>query len=149
MTFKLCYSSNSSLSVFQIGEVTDIGKNLGIPLIINNTACPIICKPIEHSAAIVMHSLTKYISGHGTSIGGITIDSGNFDWSKNKSRHPNIWEPDKSYHGAVCGDAVPQLTGANIPFIIRAKVVFTKEFGSYIKSFKFIPNHSGNRNFIT
>ena len=81
---------NPSLRVFPISEVADIGKNLGIPLIVDNTACPIICRPIEHGAAIVMHSLTKYMGGHGTSIGGIIIDSGNFDWSKNKSRHQNI-----------------------------------------------------------
>ena len=126
---------NPSLRVFPIGKVANIGKSLGIPLIVDNTACPIICKPIEHGAAIVMHSLTKYIGGHGTSIGGIIVDSGNFDWSKNKSRHPNIWEPDKSYHGAVWGDAVPQLTGANIPFIIRARVVLLRDLGSALSPF--------------
>ena len=107
---------NPSLRVFPIKEVADIGDKIGVPLIIDNTACPIICKPIEHGASIVIHSLTKYISGHGTSIGGIIIDSGNFDWSRNKKRHPNIWKPDDSYHGTIWGEVVPKLTGANIPF---------------------------------
>ena len=126
---------NPSLRVFPISEVAEIGKSKGIPLIMDNTACPVICKPIEHGAAIVMHSLTKFIGGHGTSIGGIIVDSGKFDWSKNKKRHPNIWEPDPSYHGAVWGDAVPQLTGANIPYIIRARVVLLRDLGSAISPF--------------
>ena len=81
---------NPSLRVFPIKEVADIGSPHGIPLIVDNTACPVICKPIEHGAAIVMHSLTKFIGGHGNSIGGIIVDSGNFDWSVNKERQPNV-----------------------------------------------------------
>ena len=126
---------NPSLRVFPIKEVADIGRPHGIPLIVDNTACPVICKPIEHGAAIVMHSLTKFIGGHGNSIGGIIVDSGNFDWSLKKERQPNIWQPDPSYHGAVWGDAVPQLTGANIPFIIRARVVLLRDLGSAISPF--------------
>jgi len=126
---------NPSLRVFPIKEVAEIGKKLNVPLIMDNTACPVICKPFEHGAAIVMHSLTKFIGGHGTSIGGIIVDSGNFDWSRDKSRQPNIWQPDMSYHGAVWGDAVPQLTGANIPFIIRARVVLLRDLGSAISPF--------------
>jgi len=123
---------NPSLRVFPIREVSDIGRKLGIPLVMDNTACPVICKPIDHGAAIVMHSLTKFIGGHGTTIGGIIVDSGNFDWSVDKERQPNIWQPDASYHGAVWGDAVPVLTGANIPYIIRARVVLLRDLGSAI-----------------
>jgi O-acetylhomoserine (thiol)-lyase len=123
---------NPSLRVFPIKEVSDIGRKLGIPLVMDNTACPVICKPIDHGAAIVMHSLTKFIGGHGTTIGGIIVDSGNFDWSVDKERQPNIWQPDASYHGAVWGDAVPVLTGANIPYIIRARVVLLRDLGSAI-----------------
>ena len=123
---------NPSLRVFPIKEVSDIGRKLGIPLAMDNTSCPVICKPIEHGAAIVMHSLTKFIGGHGTTIGGVIVDAGNFDWSIDKKRQPNIWEPDLSYHGAVWGDAVPQLTGANIPYIIRARVVLLRDLGSAI-----------------
>ena len=123
---------NPSLRVFPIREVSDIGRKLGIPLVMDNTACPVICKPLEHGAAIVMHSLTKFIGGHGTTIGGIIVDGGNFDWSVDKERQPNIWQPDASYHGAVWGDAVPVLTGANIPYIIRARVVLLRDLGSAI-----------------
>ena len=123
---------NPSLRVFPIKEVSEIGRKLAIPLVMDNTACPVICKPIEHGAAIVMHSLTKFIGGHGTTIGGIIVDGGNFDWSVDKERQPNIWQPDASYHGAVWGDAVPVLTGANIPYIIRARVVLLRDLGSAI-----------------
>ena len=123
---------NPSLRVFPIREVSDIGRKLGIPLVMDNTACPVICKPLEHGAAIVMHSLTKFIGGHGTTIGGIIVDGGNFDWSVDKERQPNIWQPDASYHGAVWGDAVPVLTGANIPYVIRARVVLLRDLGSAI-----------------
>ena len=75
-------SPNPKLAVFPIAEVAKIGREMGIPLIMDNTACPVLCKPIEHGAAIVMHSTTKYIGGHGTSIGGIVVDGGNFDWEK-------------------------------------------------------------------
>jgi O-acetylhomoserine (thiol)-lyase len=71
---------NPKLEVFPIGEVAEIGRGLGIPLIVDNTAAPLLVRPFDHGAAIVVHSLTKYIGGHGTSIGGIIIDGGNFDW---------------------------------------------------------------------
>jgi O-acetylhomoserine (thiol)-lyase len=65
---------------FPIAEVAKIGRELGVPLIMDNTAAPVLCRPLDHGAAIVLHSTTKYIGGHGTSIGGILIDGGNFDW---------------------------------------------------------------------
>ena len=71
-----------NLKVFPIREVADIGDEYNIPLIVDNTAAPVICKPIEHGATIVVHSLTKFIGGHGTTIGGIIVDSGKFDWAK-------------------------------------------------------------------
>ncbi len=126
---------NPYLRVFPIKEVADIGRKKGIPLIIDNTAAPIICKPLEHGATIVMHSLTKYIGGHGTSIGGIIVDGGNFDWIKDRKRQPLLNEPDQSYGGAVWADAVPVLTGANIPFIIRARVVLLRDLGAPLSPF--------------
>ena len=126
---------NPYLRVFPIKEVADIGRKKGIPLIIDNTAAPVICKPLEHGAAIVMHSLTKYIGGHGTSIGGIIVDSGNFDWIKDRKRQPLLNEPDQSYGGVVWADAVPVLTGANIPFIIRARVVLLRDLGAPLSPF--------------
>ena len=126
---------NPYLRVFPIKEVADIGKKHGIPLIIDNTAAPVICRPLEHGAAVVMHSLTKYIAGHGTSIGGIIVDSGNFDWVKDPKRQPLFNEPDPSYNGAVWGRDVPKLTGANIPFAIRARVVLLRDLGAPLSPF--------------
>jgi O-acetylhomoserine (thiol)-lyase len=124
---------NPYLRVFPIQEVADIGKRYGIPLIIDNTASPILCKPIKHGASIVIHSLTKFIGGHGNSIGGIIIDSGNFDWKFNNGlQQPNLNEPDLSYGGVIWSDAIPVLTGANIPFIIRARVVLLRDLGTFI-----------------
>ena len=126
---------NPYLRVFPIKEISDIGRKYNIPLIMDNTAAPVICKPIEHGAAVVIHSLTKYIGGHGTSIGGIIVDGGNFDWIKDRKRQPLLNEPDQSYHGAVWADAVPQLTGANIPFVIRARVVLLRDLGAPLSPF--------------
>ena len=126
---------NPYLRVFPIKEVADIGKKHGIPLIIDNTAAPVICKPLEHGAAVVMHSLTKYIAGHGTSIGGIIVDGGTFDWVKDAKRQPLFNEPDPSYNGAVWGRDVPKLTGANIPFAIRARVVLLRDLGAPLSPF--------------
>ena len=121
---------NPYLRVFPIKEVADIGKKHGIPLIIDNTAAPVICRPLEHGAAVVMHSLTKYIAGHGTSIGGIIVDSGTFDWVKDPKRQPLFNEPDNSYGGVIWGKAVPELTGANVPFAVRARVCLLRDLGS-------------------
>ena len=132
---------NPKLSVFPIEEVANIGRPLGIPLIMDNTSAPLSCKPFEHGAAIVMHSLTKWIGGHGTSVGGIIIDGGNFDWTANPERQPLYNQPDSSYHGAVWGDVVPQIFGVQIAFAIRARVVMLRDLGSAISpqsSFNFI-----------
>ena len=121
---------NPKLNVFPIEEVAKIGLKNGIPLIVDNTAAPITCKPIEHGAAIVVHSLTKYIGGHGTSIGGIIIDSGNFDWTKFPERHPLYNKPEPSYWGWVLGKVVPEVLGANITFAVRARFVLLRDLGS-------------------
>ena len=123
---------NPKLSVFPIEEVANIGRPLGIPLIVDNTAAPLSCKPFDYGAAVVMHSMTKWIGGHGTSIGGIIIDGGNFDWTKNPDRQPLFNQPDSSYHGAVWGDVVPQIFGVQIAFAIRARVVLLRDLGAAI-----------------
>ena len=121
---------NPYLRVFPIKEVSDIGKKYNIPLIMDNTAAPVICKPIDHGAAIVIHSLTKYIGGHGTVVAGSIVDAGNFDWTADPKRQPLFNEPDLSYGGAIWGKAVPELTGANIPFAVRARVCLLRDLGS-------------------
>tara|TARA_B110000438_G_scaffold186719_1_gene178408 strand:- start:103 stop:897 length:795 start_codon:yes stop_codon:yes gene_type:complete len=96
----------------------------------DNTACPVLSKPLEHGAAVVVYSLTKYIGGHGTVVGGALIDGGNFDWTANPKRQPNFNEPDASYGGAVWGKVVPELTGANVSFAVRARVVLLRDLGA-------------------
>jgi len=123
---------NPKLSVFPIEEVANIGRPLGIPLIVDNTAAPLSCKPFDYGAAIVMHSMTKWIGGHGTSIGGIIIDGGNFDWTAVPERQPFYNQPDPSYHGAVWGEIIPQIFGVQIAFAIRARVVLLRDLGSAI-----------------
>ena len=123
---------NPKLSVFPIEEIANVGRSLGIPLIMDNTAAPLSCKPFDYGAAVVMHSMTKWIGGHGTSIGGIIIDGGNFDWTKNSDRQPLFNQPDSSYHGVVWGDVVPQIFGVQIAFAIRARVVLLRDLGAAI-----------------
>lgn len=98
---------NPAGNVVDLQKLAEIGAKHGVPLIVDNTvATPFLCRPIEHGAAIVVHSLTKYIGGHGTSIGGIIVDSGKFDWVANKERFPVLNQPDPSYHGVVYTDAL-------------------------------------------
>ena len=125
---------NPSFEVFPIQEVADIGRPLGIPLIVDNTAAPIICKPIEHGAAVVIHSTTKFIGGHGTSIGGIIIDSGNFDWeSAGAERQPALNTPDPSYGGAVWVEAVKPL--GPIAYLLKARVTLLRDMGAAMSPF--------------
>ena len=124
---------NPKLKVFPIKEVADIGRRLGVPLIMDNTACPVLCRPFEHGAAIVVYSTTKYIGGHGTSIGGALIDGGNFDWEKNATRFPGLNQPDPSYHGAVWTQAVKPL--GPIAYIIKARVTLLRDLGASMSPF--------------
>ena len=119
---------NPKLHVFPIAEVAEIGREFGIPLIMDNTATPIICRPFEHGAAINVYSLTKYIGGHGTSIGGAVVDSGSFDWEANKERQPALNTPDSSYHGAVWTEAVKPL--GPIAYILRMRVDLLRDIGA-------------------
>jgi O-acetylhomoserine (thiol)-lyase len=110
---------NPKLTVFPIAEVAAIGRPFGIPLIADNTAAPILTRPFEHGAAIVVYSTTKYLGGHGTSIGGLIVDGGNFDWAAHPQRQPLLNTPDPSYHGAVWTEAVKPL--GPIAYIIRLR----------------------------
>jgi len=124
---------NPKLTVFPIAEVANIGRPLGIPLIVDNTAAPILARPFDHGAAIVVYSTTKYIGGHGTSIGGVIIDGGNFDWAAHPERQPLLNTPDNSYHGAVWTEAVKPL--GPIAYIIRARVVLLRDLGAPLAPF--------------
>jgi len=97
---------NPAGNVVDIARLAEIAHRHGVPVIVDNTvATPVLCRPFEHGADIVVHSLTKYIGGHGTTIGGIIIDSGKFDWVANKARFSLLNEPDASYHGVVYTEA--------------------------------------------
>ncbi|MDD4872248.1 MAG: O-acetylhomoserine aminocarboxypropyltransferase/cysteine synthase [Kiritimatiellae bacterium] len=100
----------------------------GLPLIIDNTFAPVLCRPIEHGTDIVVHSCTKWIGGHGTSIGGVIVDSGKFDWSK--GRFPGFTTPDESYHGIVFWDALKNVPGmGNVAYILKARVDGMRNIG--------------------
>ncbi len=124
---------NPKLEVFPIAEVAAIGKPLGIPLIVDNTAAPLLVRPFEHGAAIVVHSLTKYIGGHGNSIGGIIVDSGTFDWAAHPERQPLLHRPDPSYHGAAWVEAAKPL--GPIAYILKARVTLLRDLGAVLSPF--------------
>jgi O-acetylhomoserine (thiol)-lyase len=119
---------NPKLTVFPIAEVAAIGRPLGIPLIVDNTAAPLLCRPFDHGAAIIVYSTTKYIGGHGASIGGMIVDGGNFDWEAHPARQPLLNTPDPSYHGAVWSQAVKPM--GPVAYLIRARVVLLRDLGA-------------------
>ncbi|MGD9659341.1 MAG: O-acetylhomoserine aminocarboxypropyltransferase/cysteine synthase family protein [Methylocystis sp.] len=118
---------NPKLTVFPIAEVAAIGRELGVPLIMDNTAAPILCRPIDHGAAIVVYSTTKYLGGHGNSIGGAIVDAGNFDWEKFAQRQPALNTPDPSYHGAIWVEAVKPI--GPVAYIIKARATLLRDLG--------------------
>jgi O-acetylhomoserine (thiol)-lyase len=124
---------NPKLTVFPIAEVAAIGRALGVPLIMDNTAAPILARPFDHGAAIVVYSTTKYIGGHGTSIGGIIVDGGNFPWEAFPDRCPTLHQPDPSYHGAVWVEAARPL--GPIAYILRARTVLLRDLGAALSPF--------------
>jgi O-acetylhomoserine (thiol)-lyase len=124
---------NPKLTVFPIAEVAAIGREFGIPLIVDNTAAPILLRPFEHGAALVVYSTTKYIGGHGTSIGGLIVDGGNFDWAAHPQRQPALNTPDPSYHGAVWVEATKPL--GPVAYIIKARTTLQRDLGASLSPF--------------
>jgi O-acetylhomoserine (thiol)-lyase len=129
---KLLYGEtlgNPLINVFPFEEVAKIGQEFGIPLMIDNTfATPYLARPFEYGANIIVHSATKFIGGHGTSIGGVIVDGGNFKWAGNP-RFANFNTPDGSYHGLVYADL-----GA-MAFILKARVQILRDFGGCLSPF--------------
>ncbi len=120
---------NPGINVFPLEEVAKIGQEFGIPLMIDNTfATPFLCRPFEWGANIVVHSATKFIGGHGTSIGGLIVDGGNFQW-KDNPRFANFNEPDDSYHGLVFASL-----GAPA-FILKSRVQVLRDIGACLSPF--------------
>ncbi|MBT6799704.1 MAG: aminotransferase class I/II-fold pyridoxal phosphate-dependent enzyme [Porticoccaceae bacterium] len=121
---------NPAGNIVDIQALSDMAHKHGVPVIVDNTvATPVLCKPFEQGADIVIHSLTKYIGGHGTSVGGVIIDSGKFAW-KDHPRFPAFNQPDPSYHGVVYADALGEAA-----FIGRARVVPLRNMGAAISPF--------------
>jgi O-acetylhomoserine (thiol)-lyase len=120
---------NPKMNVLDIAAVSAIAHEHNIPLIVDNTfATPALCRPIEHGADIVLHSATKYIGGHGTSIGGVIIDSGRFPWDKGK--FPQLLEPSRGYHGIRFYESF-----GDIAFIMKARVEGLRDFGPALSPF--------------
>ncbi|HYZ22789.1 MAG TPA: PLP-dependent transferase [Rhodopila sp.] len=124
---------NPKLIPFPIAEVAAIGRSFGIPLIMDNTAAPVLVRPFDHGAAVVLYSTTKWVGGHGNSIGGVVIDGGNFDWEAHPTRQPAMNTPDPSYHGAVWSQAVKGL--GPIAYIIKMRVTLLRDLGAAMSPF--------------
>ncbi|MDQ2804276.1 MAG: PLP-dependent transferase [Pseudomonadota bacterium] len=124
---------NPKLIPFPIAEVAAIGREFGIPLIMDNTAAPLLVRPFDHGAAVVMYSATKYIGGHGTSIGGVVVDGGNFDWAAHAARQPALNTPDPSYHGAVWTEAAKPI--GPIAYILKMRVTLLRDLGAALSPF--------------
>jgi len=120
---------NPKVNILDIETVAGIAHANGVPLIVDNTiATPYLLRPIEHGADIVIHSATKFLGGHGTTIGGVIVDGGRFPWSEHAERFPGLTEPDESYHGVQYTQAV----GDGLAYIIKARVQLLRDLGSAI-----------------
>jgi O-acetylhomoserine (thiol)-lyase len=120
---------NPKINILDIELVSGVAHEAGIPLIVDNTiATPYLIRPFEHGADIVIHSATKFLGGHGTVIGGVIVDGGRFQWSKNVEKFPGLTEPDPSYHGASYTAAV----GDAIAYVIKARVQLLRDLGAAI-----------------
>jgi O-acetylhomoserine (thiol)-lyase len=136
---KLVFSEtigNPDLKTLDISAVADVAHAAGVPLMLDNTLpTPYLVRPIESGADIIIHSATKFIGGHGTSIGGLVVDGGTFDW-KASGRFPEFTEPDPSYHGLVYTDVFNEANfGANIAYIIKLRVQLLRDMGASMSPF--------------
>ncbi len=127
-----CESIGNPLgNIVDLAAFAKVAHDAGVPLIVDNTVpTPYLCRPIEHGADIVVHSLTKYMGGHGTTLGGVIVDSGKFPWAEHKSRFRRLNEPDVSYHGVVYTEALGEAA-----YIGRARVVPLRNTGGAISPF--------------
>ena len=117
---------NPAGNIVDLEAIADVAHGKGVPLIVDNTvATPVLCKPINYGADIVVHSLTKYVGGHGTTLGGVIIDSGKFPWADHKKRFPGLNEPEPAYHGVVYTEALGEAA-----YIGRARTVPLRNTGS-------------------
>lgn len=121
---------NPNSDVTNIDAIAAVAHKHHIVFIIDNTFAPILIRPIEHGADVVVHSATKFIGGHGSSLGGIIVDSGNFDWKANADKYPTIAKPDPSYHGAIFADVAGKAA-----YVTRIRAVILRDTGATISPF--------------
>ena len=121
---------NPNSDVTDLDAIAEIAHKHGIVFIVDNTFAPLLIRPIEHGADIVVHSATKFIGGHGSSLGGVIVDSGKFDWKKNAERYPSLAAPDPSYHGEVFADVARAAA-----FVTRIRAVILRDTGATISPF--------------
>lgn len=122
---------NPNSSVTDIKRVAEVAHKHGIPLFIDNTfGTPFLIRPIEHGADVVIHSATKFIGGHGTTLGGVIVDSGKFDWKANPDKFPSLGQPDPSYHGAIFADVAGEAA-----FVTRIRAVLLRDTGATLAPF--------------
>src|SRR3546814_16925022 len=134
---------NPKLAVFPIKEVAEIGRPLGIPLIMDNTSAPVLCRPLEHGAAIVVYSTTKYIGGHGAAIGGLIVDGGNFDWEAFPERQPYPHQPDPSYHRAGWTPAAQSI--GPVAYHHNARKTLPRGNASFLSPLTTLPNTTNSQ----
>jgi O-acetylhomoserine (thiol)-lyase len=130
--------ANPKSDILDIEAVAAVAHEIGVPLVVDNTvATPYLLRPIEYGADIVVHAATKYLGGHGTSIAGVIVDSGNFDFGADPERFPNYNQPDPSYHGLVYARDLGKdgAFGVNLAFILKARVQLLRDLGNAISPF--------------
>ena len=117
--------ANPAMTIFDIEKFAKVAHNYNVPLIIDNTLpTPVLCRPFEYGADIIVHSTSKYMDGHALQVGGVIVDSGNFDWTR--GNFPDLTEPDKSYHGIIYTE-----TYGKAAYIIKARMQLMRDFGAY------------------
>jgi O-acetylhomoserine (thiol)-lyase len=129
---------NPSLRVFPVAEVAELGDELGVPLIVDNTVLPGLCRPIDFGASVVVHSTTKYLGGHGSTLGGTIVDAGRFPWRRHAHRHPLMTEPDEAHGGIdwleTC-DALGATPMGRSPYLLKARETLLRDLGACLSPF--------------
>ncbi len=126
---------NPALDVPDLAALARLAHEFNLPLIVDNTFAPVLARPIEHGADIVLHSATKWIGGHGTSIGGVIVDAGRFDWGATVRFRRFFVEPEPAYHGLRFAEAFGDVNGANIAYAVRLRVLLLRDIGASLSPF--------------
>lgn len=126
---------NPRLAVFPIREVADVAAEVGVPLIVDNSAAPVICRPLEHGASMTVYSATKFLAGHGTSLGGVVVDAGTFDWAAHAERFGRFTRPDTDIGGVVWAEASERGDAAKTPYILRLRQTLARDVGATLSPF--------------